>query len=102
VDLAASIDQDDCRIRDASLYGVWLTSRIRKQAGDEVSLAVRLSDGAVVHLSGRVVTIRDGGLAVRTRPSKDADLVLWLHLILGELASSPLHADADPFGPLFR
>jgi hypothetical protein len=91
-----------CRVRNASLYGVWLQGLGERTAGSQVDLTVCMSDGAEVNLAGRVVGYRDGGLAVRTRPESDIDLVLWLHLILGALATSPLYADADPFGPLFR
>ena len=62
---------------------------------------VQLDDGAEIALEGRVVARRDGGLAVRCRPVSDADLLLWIHLLIGALEDSPSHADVDPFGPLF-
>ena len=39
--------------------------------------------------------------AIRCRPASDADLLLWIHLLLGGLADSPLHGATDPLGVLF-
>ena len=102
VDLLGRVGDRAIRVRNASLYGVWITGLDAMDPGAALRLRVSMSDGAEVNLSGRVVANRDGGLAVRARPVGDVDLVLWLHLILGALATSPLYADADPFGPLFR
>ncbi len=96
----------DATLVDASLYGGRLELTVDEahwpRTGVDVEVSVYLEDSAEVRLSGRVVANREGGLAVRLRPTNDSDLVLWLHLLLGELSNSPLYADADPFGPLFR
>ncbi len=102
VDLSASIEGAPYRVKDASMYGVWLEPCGGHETGQTFELAVALSDGAIIKLLGSVVGRRSGGLAVRVRPVADSDLLLWLHLLLGELADSPIHADADVFGPLFR
>jgi hypothetical protein len=102
VDLRGHMDEQACQVKNASLYGVWVAGHEALQPGATVKLDVAMSDGALVHLHGRVVAARDGGIAIRTRPVGDVDLVLWLHLILGALQNSPLYGDADPYGPLFR
>ena len=102
VSLEARIGKTPYKIGNASLYGVWITGPLPGQPGESIELIVSMSDGAQVILDGNVVDNRDGGIAVRTRPRRDLDLVLWLHLILGELDKSPLYSDVDPFGPLFR
>ena len=102
VELVGHIDGQACTVKNASLYGVWVVGHEHYQPGANIELDVAMSDGALVHLHGRVVAVRDGGLAIRTRPVGDVDLVLWLHLILGALQNSPLYGDADPYGPLFR
>ena len=102
VALTAQIEKIQYQIQNASLYGVWMTGPLPAHAGESIELNVIMSDGAQVILDGTVVSNRDGGVAVRTRPRQDIDLVLWLHLILGELDKSPLYSDVDPFGPLFR
>jgi hypothetical protein len=90
------------RLIDISMYGVFIAPIHGSGIGDEVQVVATLDDGAEVCLSGTVVNLRDGGIAVRCRPTHDQDLLLWIHLLLGELAKSPRFADLDPFGPLFR
>jgi hypothetical protein len=97
VDLAASVGSTPARARDVSLYGLLLSPGPDLAPGTPVEVAVRLEDGAAVTLDGRVVARRGDGLAVGCRPCTDHDLVLWLHLILGGLERSPIHADVDPF-----
>ena len=100
--LSARVETVEYQVANASLYGVWMTGPLPGHVGESIELDVTMSDGAQVTLDGTVVANRDGGIAVRTRPRRDIDLVLWLHLILGELEKSPLYSDVDPFGPLFR
>lgn len=102
VDLKASIEGDSFRLGDASMYGAWIEPCGEYDTGHAMEIIVHLDDGAELTLLGVVVGRRGNGLAVRVRPSGDSDLLLWLHLLLGELAKSPIHADADVFGPLFR
>lgn len=102
VDLPATVDGETFRVRDVSMYGAWIEPCRNHDTGDELEVVVHLQDGAQLTLLGRVVGQRSEGLAVRVRPAGDSDLLLWLHLLLGELAKSPIHADADVFGPLFR
>ena len=102
VDLSATVDGETFRVRDVSMYGAWIEPCLTHDTGDELEVVVHLQDGAQLTLLGRVVGRRSEGLAVRVRPAGDSDLLLWLHLLLGELAKSPIHADADVFGPLFR
>jgi hypothetical protein len=97
VDLPVRIDGHAATARDVSLYGMWLSPGPALAPGTPVELAVQLGDGANVALTGRVLARRGEGMAVRCRPCSDQDLLLWLHLILGGLERSPLHADADPF-----
>ena len=52
-------------------------------------------------LSASVVARREDGVALRCRPRTDEDLLLWIHLLLGGLADSPLHGATDPLGVLF-
>lgn len=103
VSLPAAVDgAPGWKLRDASLYGMWIEPAGDLDVGRGVEVTVVLEDGASVALSGRVLAVRGEGAAVRCRPTTDEDLLLWIHLILGGLATSPLHADADPFGPLFE
>ena len=102
VNLKGVFNGQDVSIKDVSMYGLWLETVIEDSASNVANIEVVLSDGARVHLSGTVVDRREGGVAIRCRPRSDNDLVLWIHLILAELADSPLHANADIFGPLFR
>ena len=83
-----------------SLYGV-RTGALPLRAGWRGRVCVELVDGAVVHLSGRLVHEGNDALALAVRPLADTDLVLWLHALLERLARSPLHTEIDPFGPLF-
>ena len=102
VDLPVQIDGQRFRLKDVSMYGVWIETHGAYKTGQDFEMCVTLTDGAPVYLLGSVVGERGDGLAVRVRPLADSDLLLWLHLLLGELANSPIHADADVFGPLFR
>ena len=102
VALRAVVDGVECQVSNASLYGVFISQVPGLTIGPEVEVSVFMSDGARVNLGGRIVAERETGLAVRTRPAQDIDLVVWLHLMLSELDKSPIYADADPFGPLFR
>ncbi|MGC6418881.1 MAG: PilZ domain-containing protein [Bradymonadia bacterium] len=102
VTLRALVDGVECEVSNVSLYGVFVSHISGLTIGTEFEMSVFMSDGARVNLNGRVVAARDTGLAVRTRPAQDIDLVVWLHLMLSELDKSPIYADADPFGPLFR
>ena len=45
-------------------------------------MSVFMSDGARVNLSGRVVAARDTGLAIRTRPAQDIDLVVFGFIVI--------------------
>jgi len=83
-----------------SLYGV-RTGVLPLRTGWRGRVCIELADGAVVHLSGRLVHEGDDALALAVRPVADTDLVLWLHALLERLARSPLHSEIDPFGPLF-
>ena len=102
VNLEAEVNGHRCRVLNASMYGVWINDACGQRVGDPVNAVITLSDGACLQLDGQVVAAREDGAAVRVRPKSDADLVLWLHLILGALSESPLHRNIDPFGPLFR
>lgn len=87
---------------DVSLYGLRVVpDGPWADAAGPHEAAVYLADGASIALDVQVVARRSDGVALRGRPSTDEDLLLWIHLILGGLEHSPLHADADPFGPLF-
>jgi hypothetical protein len=67
---------------------------------------VSLGRGAVrvakrLRLIAREVGRTPDAVALRCRPETDLDLVVWIHTLLAALEQSPLHAEADPFGPLF-
>ena len=101
-DLAVTIDGAQSRSLDVSLYGLWVDPMPEGLLeGASVAVRVALEDGAQVQLDGHVVARRGTGAAVRCRPASDADLLLWLHLLLGGLVDSPLHGQADPLGALF-
>ena len=102
VDLSANIGGRKGRIRDVSMYGVFVTCEHVYALDAQIQVVISLGDGAQIHLDGTVVNHRDGGVAVRCRPKRDQDLLLWLHLLLGELSKNPRFADIDPFGPFFR
>ena len=102
VNLRARIGRFSSTARDVSFYGLWLDPAGPWTEGQALPVTLVLSDGARLSLDGTVVGLRDAGAAVRCRPSSDMDLVLWVHLLLGALEDSPLHRDADPFGPLFE
>ena len=85
---------------DVSLYGLRLAGAAVPFEGSG-SFILRLHDGAGIKLRARRVGARSDAVAFSVRPEDDADLVLWLDLLLSALKDSPLHADADPFGPLF-
>ncbi len=101
VDLAVSVGGVASRTRDVSLYGLWAEPAPAVAEGHAVALRVALADGAEIHLDGRVIARRGEGAAIRCRPASDADLLLWIHLLLGGLADSPLHGATDPLGVLF-
>ncbi len=101
VDLAVSIDGAPSRTRDVSLYGLWAEPAPTVAEGQSVAIRAALADGAEIHLDGRVIARRGEGAAIRCRPASDADLLLWIHLLLGGLADSPLHGATDPLGVLF-
>ncbi|MCA9540827.1 MAG: PilZ domain-containing protein, partial [Myxococcales bacterium] len=101
VALPVDLQPGKATARNLSLYGMWVEPAGHWPEGAEVWPRVQLDDGAEIALEGRVVARRDGGLAVRCRPVSDADLLLWIHLLIGALEDSPSHADVDPFGPLF-
>lgn len=87
--------------RDVSLYGVRLEGNPALPVGD---FAAELEGGPgepVIRLVVREVSRHADSVALRCRPERDLDLVVWLDLLLAALASSPLHRDVDPFGPLF-
>lgn len=86
---------------DISLYGLRCAPAGALADGAAVDATVALGDGAQIHLAGVVVDRRGDTVALRCRPATDADLLLWVHLLIGELEKSPLHAELDPFGPLF-
>ena len=87
--------------RDLSLDGVRVDGTIALPAGD---FPAELDGGPgqpVIRLIVREVSRHGDGIALRCRPERDLDLVVWLDLLLGALAAGPLYRDADPFGPLF-
>lgn len=86
---------------DLSLHGLRGTPAGPFEPGAAVAATVTLPDGARIRLLGEVVDRRADALALRCRPASDADLLLWIHLLIGELEKSPLHGDSDPLGPLF-
>lgn len=86
---------------DLSLHGLRGTPAGPFDPGAAVAATVTLADGARIRLLGEVVACRADTLALRCRPASDADLLLWIHLLIGELEKSPLHGDSDPLGPLF-
>ncbi|MEZ4430838.1 MAG: hypothetical protein R3F65_00380 [bacterium] len=86
---------------DLSLHGLRGTPAGPFDPGAAVAATVTLADGARIRLLGEVIARRADALALRCRPASDADLVLWIHLLIGELEKSPLHGDSDPLGPLF-
>lgn len=86
---------------DLSLYGLRAAPAAPVAVGGAVEATVTLADGAQIRLIGEVVDRRADALALRCRPASDGDLLLWIHLLIGELEKSPLHGEIDPFGPLF-
>ncbi|MCB9552304.1 MAG: hypothetical protein H6705_10560 [Myxococcales bacterium] len=86
---------------DLSLHGLRGTPAGPFEPGAAVAATVTLADGARIRLLGEVVARHADALALRCRPASDTDLVLWIHLLIGELEKSPLHGDSDPLGPLF-
>ena len=88
--------------KNISFYGIWVEPAVDCHLGERLQMAIFLSDGAQISLDGWVVAKRPDGTAMRVRPCDDEDLLLWVHLLLGELSKSPLHGDVDPFGELFR
>ena len=101
-DLRIGVGDFQTNVRDISFYGMWLETAGMWSEGQQLELVITLEDGARISLDGNVAALRDGGAAIRSRPQTDMDLVLWIHLLLGALEDSPLHRDADPFGPLFE
>ncbi len=99
--LPARVGAEPASTRDISLYGLWL-SPAPPPGADDVAVSLTLEDGATIHLEGRVVSRREDGAAIRTRPRSDEDLLLWVNLLLEHLADSPLYADADLFDTLFE
>jgi hypothetical protein len=102
VDLPARVGPRETRTVDASLYGVRVVPGGALGVGEAVELAVVVGEGAEALLEGRVVAVRDGAAAIRCRPRRDQDLLLWIHLLLEGLEHSPLHGDGDPFAALFE
>ena len=96
-----SIGGKPYRTRNISLYGVLVDGATPWTVGTSLELLLGLDDGARVNLRGEVVAVREQDVALRVRPVTDEDLLLWVHLLLGELADSPLHGDLDPLGDLF-
>ncbi|MEE2789268.1 MAG: hypothetical protein VX589_18165 [Myxococcota bacterium] len=102
IHLIGELDGQSCAITDVSMYGVFVEQGPIPVDEQRVQLRISLSDGAIVNLTGAVVNRRQGGFAIRCMPDADMDLLLWLHLLIGELEKNPLLGDVDPFGPLFR
>lgn len=87
---------------DISLYGLRCAPVDSLPVGAPVAAVVELADGARVRLVGTLVDRRGVEVALRCRPASDADLLLWVHLLISELEQSPLHGELDPLGPLFE
>ncbi len=102
VSLKVLINGQTRTAKNISFYGVWLEPEGPWRIGESVRVQVSVADGATIELDGQVVAKRRYGTAIRIRPIEDQDLLLWVHLLLGELSRSPLHSDIDPFGELFR
>lgn len=90
------------RTLDISLYGLRCAPVDVLPVGAPVAAVVELADGARVRLIGELVDRRGAEVALRCRPASDADLLLWVHLLISELEQSPLHGELDPLGPLFE
>lgn len=91
-----------CHTRNISLYGVRLEGSPPLPPGDFVGeFELGGADGTVVRLVAREVGRAADAVALRCRPERDLDLVLWIHTLLAALEQSPLHGEVDPFGPLF-
>jgi len=101
LDVALQIQGKTYRSRNVSLYGILIEGECPWSTGTRLDILLSVEDGAKLSLQGEVVATRRNEVALRVRPVTDEDLLLWVHLILGELADSPLHDDFDPFGDLF-
>ena len=99
--ISVSIQGKRFTTRNVSLYGVLLEGHSPWAIGTRLEMLLAVEDGARLNLQGEVVAVRENDVALRVRPATDEDLLLWVHLILGELADSPLHDDLDPFGDLY-
>jgi hypothetical protein len=101
LDVSLKIQGRTYRTRNVSLYGVLVDGKCPWESGTRLEILLAVEDGARLNLKGEVVAVREADVALRVRPVTDEDLLLWVHLILGELADSPLHGDFDPLGDLF-
>ena len=101
LDVALKIQGQTYRTRNVSLYGVLIEGKTPWVSGTRLEILLSVEDGARLNLKGEVVAVREADVALRVRPVTDEDLLLWVHLILGELADSPLHGDFDPLADLF-
>ncbi len=91
-----------CHTRNISLYGVRLEGAPPLPAGDfALEFEVPGPEPTAVRLVAREVSRAPDAVALRCRPERDLDLVLWIHTLLAALEQSPLHGEVDPFGPLF-
>ena len=99
---APRIGDGHCHTRNISLYGVRLEGTPPLPAGDFVGeFELPGAEKTVVRLVAREVGRTPDAVALRCRPERDLDLVLWIHTLLAALEQSPLHGEVDPFGPLF-
>jgi hypothetical protein len=98
----AIINGVEVQILDISPFGLRIHGASWPDAGEHV-VTVRLgASGPEIRLLAQAAGRHGDDLALRCRPERDVDLVLWVDLILRELASSPKHRESDPFGPLFE
>lgn len=91
-----------CPTRNISFYGVRVEGAPALPSGDFVAeFELSGPEPAVVRLVAREVGRTSEAVALRCRPERDLDLVVWIHTLLAALEQSPLHGEVDPFGPLF-
>ncbi|MCK6569788.1 hypothetical protein L6V77_01610 [Myxococcota bacterium] len=90
------------RVVDVSPFGIRLRGDVPLGEA-ECPLVVSLgAGGPEIRLLASPVGRHGEDVALRCRPERDVDLVLWVDLILSSLARSPLHREIDPFGSLFE
>lgn len=96
------LGETDVFIVDVSPFGLRLRGAMPADDA-EYPVVVDLGEGRPeIRLIARPVGRYGTDLALRCRPERDVDLVLWVDLILAALAHSPAHRELDPFGSLFE